>query len=166
MKTPLSSKIRGLSRKARYRPLAERMAEDRRTALLSDTGPRHGRRSLLRRAGALLMAPQWLASAGLIAIHATQRPATAAQIRHFPDNTQVGRIRFGHFPEATLNGKPIRLGQGVRILSQDNIIVTPASVFGRSYVVGYKVGALDEIVTVWILSKDEYQALRKQQKQS
>jgi hypothetical protein len=89
-------------------------------------------------------------------------PATAAQNRHFPDNTQLGRIRFGQFPDATLNGKPVRLGPGARILNQDNLIVPPIAVHGKSYVVGYVTDTMGMIMTVWILSEEEYRALRRQ----
>lgn len=80
----------------------------------------------------------------------------------FPRQYPAGRIRFGQFPDATLNGKPVRLGPGARILNQDNLIVPPIAVHGKSYVVGYVADTMGMIMTVWILSEEEYRALRKQ----
>lgn len=164
MNKPLSPTVLGRSRQQAYRPQVELVAETRRNELLADEHVRNGRRSLLRRIGSCLLMPQWVAGAVGVGFHVLIARATAAQIRHFPDNTKLGRIRFGQFPDATLNGKAIRLGAGVRIHNQENLIVTPASLHGKTYVVGYVTGALDEIVTVWILSEDEYRALRKKRR--
>lgn len=140
---------------------AQPLDEARRRALLAPKAHFRRRRSLLRRTGALLLRPQMAIAATAWTVDTMILTATAAQIRYFPDNTQLGRIRFGHFPEATLNGKAIRLGVGVRILNQENLVVPPASLLGKSHVVAYKTGALDEIVTIWILSDEEYRSLRK-----
>ncbi|MDO4682267.1 MAG: hypothetical protein Q4B17_05695 [Lautropia sp.] len=140
---------------------ANRLDDDRHQALLTPRAHFRRRRSLLRRTGALLLRPQIVVATTAWTVDTMVLTATAAQIRYFPDNTQLGRIRFGHFPEATLNGKAIRLGVGVRILNQQNLVVPPASLLGKSHVVAYKTGALDEIVTIWILSDEEYRSLRK-----
>lgn len=150
------------SRRTTYRP----MAQTRRDTLLNENlvaaGPRRpARRSLLRRASAWLIAPACIAGSTAMVLDMVTMPATAAQNRHFPDNTQLGRIRFRQFPEALLNGKPVRLGAGARILNQENLIVPPVSVYGKTYVVGYVTGTTGEITTVWILSEAEYRALRK-----
>lgn len=164
MNKPQPQTARRLSRKNAYRPQAELVAESRRNEILAGEHVRDARRSLLRRIGSCLLMPQWVAGAVGVGFHVLIARATAAQIRHFPDNTKLGRIRFGQFPDATLNGKAIRLGAGARIHNQENLIVTPASLHGKTYVVGYVTGALDEIVTVWILSEDEYRALRKKRR--
>lgn len=164
MNKPLPLAARLLTRKQAYRPEAELVAERRRNELLADADDRNDRRSLLRRLGSFLLMPQCVAGAAGVGFHVLIARATAAQIRHFPDNTRLGRIRFGQFPDATLNGKPVRLGAGARIHNQENLIVTPASLHGKTYMVGYVTGTLDEIVTVWLLSEDEYRALRKKRR--
>lgn len=147
-----------------YRPYAVVAREALRNEKLSPEARANRRRGFLQRGFALMLRPQWLAGATALAFDTIILPATAAQIRHFPDNTQLGRIRFGQFPEAVLNGKSIRLGAGVRILNQENLIVPPMAVYGKTYVVGYQTGPQDEIVRIWLLSEDEYRALRKKQR--
>ncbi|MDO5102847.1 MAG: hypothetical protein Q4D91_08130 [Lautropia sp.] len=140
---------------------ANAMDDTHHQTLLAPQAHFRRRRSLLRRTSALLIRPQVLVATTAWTVDTMILTATAAQIRYFPDNTQLGRIRFGHFPDASLNGKPIRLGPGVRILNQENLVVPPASLHGKSHVVAYQTGALNEIVTIWILSEEEYRALKK-----
>ena len=151
------------ARRTAYRPQVQARQDALRNEKLAASGLSHPqRRSLLRRAGAWLLAPASIAGGTALVLDMLTMPATAAQNRHFPDNTQLGRIRFGQFPDATLNGKPVRLGPGARILNQDNLIVPPIAVHGKSYVVGYVTDTMGMIMTVWILSEEEYRALRRQ----
>ncbi|MDO4230520.1 MAG: hypothetical protein Q4D19_00125 [Lautropia sp.] len=159
MKNLLSRLI--LRRKPAYRPQAESRAIERLQENLADHRIDSGRRSLLYRTSALMVTPAAIGVGATVALDIFGSRATAAQIRQFPESTRVGRIRFGQFPEATLNGKAIRLGPGARIISQDNLLVTPGTLHGKSYVVGYITGPADEITTLWLLSDDEYRALRK-----
>lgn len=144
-----------------YRPQALARRDALHHEKLAGTGSRTSRRSLLRSAGTWIIAPSCLASIGVVALDIAATAATAAQHRHFPDDTRLGRIRFGQFPHAVLGRRDVRLSAGARIYSQDNLIVPPVSVHGKSYMVGYVTGPGDEITTIWILSEDEYRLLRK-----
>lgn len=159
MKNLLSRLI--LRRKPAYRPQAESRAIERLQENLANHRIDPERRTLLHRTGALMLTPAVIGVSATSALDIFGSRATAAQIRQFPQNTRVGRIRFGQFPEASLNGKTIRLGPGVRIIGQDNLLVTPGTLHGKTHVVGYVTGPANDIITLWLLTDDEYQALRK-----
>lgn len=148
-------------RQPAYRPQAQARQDALRNEKLATPSHLAERRSLLRAASAWLVAPSCVAAVTAVALDFLSPAVTAAQNRHFPDATQLGRIRFGQFPEATLGRKAVRLGAGARIYNQDNLIVPPVSVHGKSFVVGYLAGPTGEITTVWILSEEEYRALRR-----
>ncbi len=132
-----------------------------RLELLAPGAQLQRRRSVLRRLLTLLVGRRRLVGTAALALDVVVVPATAAQIRHFPDNTQLGRIRFGAFPMAMLDGRAIRLGEHVRILNQKNTVVPPASVQGRSLLVAYQASKRDDIATIWILSDEEFRALHR-----
>jgi hypothetical protein len=98
-----------------------------------------------------------LAAAGALAL-APWRVATAQAVRQIPDGVELGRLRIGVFPEATLDGRPVQLGPGTRILDADGRIVPPASVGGERRV-AYLRGTLGEVTQVWLLSDDEYRTI-------
>jgi hypothetical protein len=99
----------------------------------------------------------------LVALAAT--PAEA-QVRRIPEGARLATLKLGVFPDAVLNGKPVKLGPGARIYNQDNIIVVPSSLKDVSNVVAYVTGSLGEVVEVWILKDAEYKQIRARQKQS
>lgn len=134
-------------RQPAYRPQAQARQDALRNEKLATPSHLAERRSLLRAASAWLVAPSCVAAVTAVALDFLSPAVTAAQNRHFPD--------------ATLGRKAVRLGAGARIYNQDNLIVPPVSVHGKSFVVGYLAGPTGEITTVWILSEEEYRALRR-----
>src|SRR5690606_20306378 len=60
----------------------------------------------------------------LVAIAAA--PAQA-QLRSIPEKARLATLRLGVFPDAMLNGKPVRLGPGARIYNLNNAIVVPST---------------------------------------
>ena len=89
-----------------------------------------------------------------------------AQIRRIPEDARLATLKLGVFPDAELNGKAVKLGPGVRIYNQDNIIVVPSTVKDARLVVAYVTGSLGEVVAAWILKDAEYQQIRARQKKS
>lgn len=82
----------------------------------------------------------------------------AAQLRAFPDKVEMGRLSMQVFPDAFVDGKPVRLGPGARIYDESNMIVMPGGLSGEKRV-AYARGTLGEIVQIWILTSAEQQAL-------
>jgi len=99
-------------------------------------------RFLMRAAGAL--------AALLIATAAVaQKPA-----RVIPADALLGRITTGALPTVTIDGKPMRLAPGARILSQDNATLTPNLVPANA-LVRYRLDQKGQIRNVWILTPEE-----------
>ncbi len=82
----------------------------------------------------------------------------AAQTRPIPDRAELGRMQIGVFPEATLDGKPVRLGPGARIYNENSAIVMPATVQGVRQVAFVR-GPMGEIVEVWLLNAEQARRL-------
>jgi hypothetical protein len=102
---------------------------------------------------ALLAAPVLLAVA-----LATVSAARAQLVRPIPDNAEVGRLRVGVFPEATLDGRAVRLGPGTRIYDERNMIAPPGGIAGERKIAFVR-GTQSEVNQVWLLSDGEYKAL-------
>jgi hypothetical protein len=100
-----------------------------------------------------------LAAATLLA-SATLAPLQAlAQLqRPIPADAEVGRLVIGVFPEATLDGRAVRLGPGTRIFDEQNMIRQPSSVAGERKV-AFARGTIGEITRVWLLSDTEFREL-------
>lgn len=78
------------ARRTAYRPQVQARQDALRNEKLAASGLSHPqRRSLLRRAGAWLLAPACIAGGTALVLDMLTMPATAAQNRHFPDNTQL-----------------------------------------------------------------------------
>ncbi len=97
----------------------------------------------------------------LVAISAAQ-----AQSRPIPEQARHGTLVLGVFPEARLDGKAVRLGAGARVFDQRNLIVTPASIKDARNYVAFVTGPQNEILTAWILTDAEIEALRARQRRS
>ncbi len=95
--------------------------------------------------------------AAIVAIAAHAPAALAQPARSIPENAEIGRLTLGVFPDATLDGKPVRLGAGARIRDQANIIQVPSTVTGEKKI-AFSRGTMGEIVQVWILSDAEFKA--------
>jgi hypothetical protein len=102
---------------------------------------------------ALLAAPVALAATLL-----PPRAALAQMQRPIPANAEIGRLRIGVFPEATLDGRPVRLGPGTRIYDEQNMIRPPAGIDGERKVAFVR-GTQGEPIQVWLLNDAEFRAI-------
>lgn len=84
-------------------------------------------------------------------------PAPAQGTRSFPEAARPGRFAMRIFPEATLDGEPVRLGAGARIFDQRNMIVMPASLSG-SFDALVERDPAGNVSRVWLLTPEELQA--------
>lgn len=82
--------------------------------------------------------------------------AAAAQVvpRNIPADAPRGRFTASTFPEVLINGKPMRLAPGARILTPNNLTVTPNQVAAGA-TVRYRLDAQGQIQTVWVLGNEE-----------
>jgi hypothetical protein len=88
-------------------------------------------------------------------------PALAQQMplqRAIPDGVELGRLRIGVFPEATIDGKPVLLGPGTRIRDESNTIRPPSTVDGERRI-AYQRGSLGEVVQVWLVTDEEWRTI-------
>ncbi len=114
--------------------------------------PRSRRRALITLAAAPLLA-------GLAAA-----PAAHAQLlRTFPEKARLGRFEMRIFPEALLDGEPVRLAAAARIHDTDNRIVMPASLSGTHDAL-VEDDISGQIGRVWILTPEEFAAARERKK--
>ncbi len=74
--------------------------------------------------------------------------------RLIPADAPRGRFTPAQFPEVHINGKPMRLAPGARILMPNNLTVTPNQVAADT-LVRYRLDAQGQVLTVWVLSADE-----------
>jgi len=85
-------------------------------------------------------------------------PAAAQVNRIIPIEAVPGRFKPAIFPEAFINGQPVRLGAGARIYDEQNMIRMPASLSG-DYRVAFVRGSMGDILQIWMLSEAEYQVV-------
>jgi hypothetical protein len=68
----------------------------------------------------------------------------------FEDGSVLGTMTPGTLPEVTIDGKAMRLAPGARILSANNLTITPNQVPAESRV-RYKTDAAGLVSQVWLL---------------
>jgi hypothetical protein len=78
-----------------------------------------------------------------------------AQTRNFPANALRGDFTVSASPEVVLNRKPARLAPGARIRGADNMLLLPASVTGKRFLVNYTLDLHGQILDVWVLTPAE-----------
>ncbi len=101
-----------------------------------------------------------LLGAGLALAAGAGAPARAqtALPRAMPENVELGRLRIGVFPEATLDGRPVQLGPGTRIRDESNAIRPPSTIAGERRV-AYQRGSMGEVVQVWLVTDEEWRTI-------
>jgi hypothetical protein len=100
-------------------------------------------------------------AAALVAMAAGGAGLASAQMARaipVPEQAELGRLRIGVFPEATLDGKAVRLGPGARIYDESNVIRPPSTVEGERRVAFVR-GTIGEITQVWLVTDEEYRAI-------
>lgn len=80
--------------------------------------------------------------------------------RNFPVGTLRGKLMVVNAPEVRLDGQADRLGPGVRIRSQQNMLVMASALVGQNLLVNYTRDAAGLVREVWILMPDEARAER------
>ena len=87
-------------------------------------------------------------------------PAAHAGHRSFPSHAQRGVLRIDDVPNAQLNGQAIRTAPGFRLFSADNKLIFAHTVQNQALQVVYvKEPSTDWLLTAWILTPEEIQAL-------
>ncbi len=94
-------------------------------------------------------------AAGILAVALIATAAVAQKpARVIPADALLGRITPGALPTVTIDGKPMRLAPGARILSPDNSTLTPNLVPANT-LVRYRLDQQGQIRNVWILTPEE-----------
>jgi hypothetical protein len=94
------------------------------------------------------------AAIALAALLIATAVAAQAPARVIPADALQGRLTAGPLPTVTIDGKPLRLAPGARILSQDNATLTPNMVPANS-LVRYRLDQQGQVRYVWILTPEE-----------
>ncbi|PTT76645.1 hypothetical protein DBR42_26620 [Pelomonas sp. HMWF004] len=88
-----------------------------------------------------------LAASCLVAHAQTHRP--------FPAHALRGELIITQFPDAKINGKPVRLAPGARIKNDNNLWVPPAGLTGQKFTVHYTVESSGLLMDIWVLNPVE-----------
>lgn len=89
-----------------------------------------------------------------------QAPGTPAQgLRHIPADARYGEFEILAYPEATIDGKAVRLAAGAQIRDARNMIALPATVSGRHPAL-YRLDPSGQLSRVWLLAPGEIEAAR------
>jgi hypothetical protein len=90
-----------------------------------------------------------------LALTATCLVAHAQQHRTFPAKALRGELIVTQFPDALMNGRPVRFAPGARIKSDTNLWVPPAGLTGQKVVVHYTFESTGMIMDAWVLNPAE-----------
>ncbi len=90
-----------------------------------------------------------------LALAASCLVAHAQQHRTFPPHALRGELVITQFPDALMNGRPVRLAPGSRIKSDTNLWVPPAGLTGQKAIVHYTFEGSGLIMDVWVLNPAE-----------
>ena len=71
-----------------------------------------------------------------------------------PDGTMLGTMTTGQLPMVVIDGKPMRLAPGARIVGANNTSVTPSQV-PPGTPVRYELDAQGKIRMLWVLTAEE-----------
>ena len=99
-----------------------------------------------------LSAAGWLSTTPALA----QVPGDLGGSRTFPDQAKRGTLAVLSTVNAEIDGKPVRMAPGMRLLSPQNSLVMLHTVIGKQYVVNYRMEPSSGMLhTAWILNKTE-----------
>lgn len=90
--------------------------------------------------------------------------AALAQVpwRTFPPGTQYATLRMGAYPQATLNKNPTTLSPGLRVFTQQNIIILYNQIPTTPVDVAYKMDTQGYVQSLWILTHSEVASVKSQ----
>ena len=99
-----------------------------------------------------LCAAGWLPTTPALA----QVPGDLGGSRTFPDQAKRGTLTILSTVDAQIDGKPVRMAPGMRLLSPQNSLVMLHTVIGKQYVVNFRIEPSTGMLhTAWILNKAE-----------
>ncbi|NUO87603.1 MAG: hypothetical protein HOQ37_16040, partial [Cupriavidus sp.] len=91
--------------------------------------------------------------------------AAAQPVRAIPGDAAAARLVIdapsGAPQTATLDGKRVGVAPGLRLFGTDNQLLASAAVAGQKLPVRYKLDLYGQLLTAWVLSEAEQQALKK-----
>ncbi|MDQ0143689.1 hypothetical protein [Cupriavidus necator] len=92
--------------------------------------------------------------------------AMAQPVRAIPADAPAAKLVLatpsaGAPQAATLDGKTVGVAPGLRLFGTDNQLLASAAVAGRKLPVRYKLDLYGQLLTAWVLSEAEQQALKK-----
>lgn len=90
-----------------------------------------------------------------LALAASSLVAHAQTHRFFTPQTLRGELVVTQHPDVLLNGKPARLAPGSRVKGDNNLLVQPAGIAGKKFIVHYTVESSGLIMDVWVLNPAE-----------
>jgi len=94
--------------------------------------------------------------AGAICLLALALPAQAQPgVRNFPEQALRATMVVVQPPEVRMDGRPMRLSPGSRIMGTGNTVVLSASLVGQELTVNYVTDHLGQAHQVWILTPAE-----------
>jgi hypothetical protein len=113
--------------------------------------------------GAALLAPFALPAAIALSAAGIVSPASAQIQRPFPADSRLGVFEITAYPEAAIDGKPVRLAAGAQIRNRSNLIVLPTTVVGPQ-AVRYRLDPSGQLSRVWVLTPAEIEAAKAAQR--
>jgi hypothetical protein len=80
--------------------------------------------------------------------------ACGSSSNRLPDGTMLGTMTAGQLSVVTIDGKPMRLAPGARIMTPSNTSITPDHVPANSRV-RYQLDASGQVSQVWLLPPEK-----------
>ena len=91
-----------------------------------------------------------------------QVPGSLGGVRTFPEQARRGTLAILSTVEAEIDGKPVRMAPGMRLLSPQNSLIMLHMVIGKQYAVNYTIEKSTGMLhTAWILNSDELARARE-----
>ena len=78
----------------------------------------------------------------------------AEAARSFPQNARRGTITEHQYPHYKIDSSVYRIAAGGRIFNQHNLIIMPASFYGKAEVM-YRLDINGELSAIWLLTREE-----------
>ncbi|MCM5570279.1 hypothetical protein M6I34_07145 [Burkholderiaceae bacterium FT117] len=98
-------------------------------------------------------------TAGTVAVLGSAGSALAQGLRPIPADARFGQFSVLQYPEASIDGKTLRLAAGAQIRDARNMIVMPASLSG-SHPALYQLDPAGQLSRVWLLAPEELEAAK------
>jgi hypothetical protein len=80
--------------------------------------------------------------------------------RDFPENARRGTITEHQYPFYKIGASTYRMAAGGRIYNQQNLIIMPASFYGKAEIM-YRLDMRGELSAIWLLTGEEAARYKK-----